>query len=1256
MRRTIFTVEIEHFRVLCPQEGILLIRDLLWAEARRMGLPPHKVVISLNGTTKDGGIDAKVEAAPSGDCLLAKGDSFFQIKTGKSFKPWQAADLKAELFGKSTATPSRKLLGEGLLSCLKRRGRYVLITLGHDLLEHQHRQARETLQQLLAACGYKKARVEVIGVGQLLGSLVHLPSLCLELNGRSNAVFQTVATWAARADMQPALKLGDPQKRIIDELQSILRGDEYQHCRVIGEPGIGKSRTVLEAISAEDLRSSTIYVQSGEGLQRDALLNELIKSDRDYSVTLVVDDCDERNRASIWSALKDKSGLKLVTIDHGPDQSFDSSMKVLQFPSLSSEQIEEILAEYIGKRIDLYKWAEWCSGSPRVAHAVGNNLKQNPDDILKEPATIDLWERFVVGHKARDSSEAEQHLLVLRHLALFERFGFKQPVLSEARFISDLVRRADTTITWAKFQQIVRHHRGRRILQGNHTLFLVPKALHAHLWLTFWDNYGIEFDVEDLRREIPPGLLNGFLRLFCYAHQSNVAQQHVRQLLCPMRGPYRSRDFLISEPGTRFLSHLAEADPEATLHLLESSFGTWSLEELRAWQCGRQNVVWALEKLAVWKHLFRRAARLLVRLALAVNARQSNISKATLLTLFAIGPEWAPTQAPPCDRFHILESLIRSKDVNERALGLDLCGQWFSTQYPMRVIGVEHQGLRPTIVFWSPITYGELYEAWKRAWKLLRDEMGGWESSEKQRGAVRLIDSAQCLIEVPAMSTEVLDTLFAFADDPNVDRRNLVHFVIQTTRFLGCRLPNPTIARIEKLDRKLTGRSFWDHVSRYVLLTDWAEDLTNVHGRPVRGNVLEGRIKKLAQELRSNHIFQHKYIPRLVCCEGIKLVQFGFELASGRKKPEMDEVVLKAVEEAVPNANAFFVSGYLKGLRQTDAVRSDELILRLLAKLSTRTIGVNSAWRSGWSVPVLTELLKLYRSGHIPAGAFSHVGITAAQCGIPKSLIDQIVRTLTKWKSEGSTELCLELLDHFYVRDGSMEKMSQPLVFSLLESKESFCGDGHISGYHWRHVARHFLKQYPKRDLDLFEAILERLPEIPLIHIGSDASLLASEIASRQPKETWSIVARTLESGAQDPFRLIQWLRDNGSEDRPEQGAIRLFHPGDVMEWIRRNPTHRKRMIDILPRTLDPLQGGSLTRLFLEKYGDDEEVAKSLISHFWRVGYSGPESEYLGRLRDAARRWLSEISSPRITSWLYRYIDRLGLMIESAQITEERER
>ena len=120
---TIFTVKKNALRDIGAVEATELFRNLLWCEARRIGLSPHNVVISLDITVPDGGVDARVDALINTDSILVKGATHFQLKVGHGFKPWQLSALKKELFGKSSAKPKKEMLAPGIRECLKNRGR-----------------------------------------------------------------------------------------------------------------------------------------------------------------------------------------------------------------------------------------------------------------------------------------------------------------------------------------------------------------------------------------------------------------------------------------------------------------------------------------------------------------------------------------------------------------------------------------------------------------------------------------------------------------------------------------------------------------------------------------------------------------------------------------------------------------------------------------------------------------------------------------------------------------------------------------------------------------------------------------------------------------------------------------------------------------------------------------------------------------------------------------------------------------------------
>ncbi len=119
----VFTIKKSVLKDLNAEEATRLFRGLLWCEVRRIGLSPHNVVISLDTNVADGGIDACVTGNVNADSILVKGTTRYQVKAGHRFKPWQLSALKKELFGKSTAKPSKKILAPEIRDCLNKKDR-----------------------------------------------------------------------------------------------------------------------------------------------------------------------------------------------------------------------------------------------------------------------------------------------------------------------------------------------------------------------------------------------------------------------------------------------------------------------------------------------------------------------------------------------------------------------------------------------------------------------------------------------------------------------------------------------------------------------------------------------------------------------------------------------------------------------------------------------------------------------------------------------------------------------------------------------------------------------------------------------------------------------------------------------------------------------------------------------------------------------------------------------------------------------------
>ena len=173
----------------------------------------------------------------------------------------------------------------------------------------------------------------------------NFPLLELILKGFQEANYQTHQTWSQYPDLQVPFVHGQLQDELIQIIQDELRRDDYPiHVRLWGEPGIGKTRLVLEATRVDDLASLVIYFSSPSEFGAGVLMNE-IRYNNDFSAILVIDECDPDNRARIWHELKHYSPrIKLITI-YNDYEEMPANITYHITPPLDNEQIRHIIIQ-----------------------------------------------------------------------------------------------------------------------------------------------------------------------------------------------------------------------------------------------------------------------------------------------------------------------------------------------------------------------------------------------------------------------------------------------------------------------------------------------------------------------------------------------------------------------------------------------------------------------------------------------------------------------------------------------------------------------------------------------------------------------------------------------------------------------------------------------------------------------------------------------------------------------------------------------
>ena len=527
---TFFSVTNQDLERLSPQTAVDFFRDLLYAEATSLGVGINLINVPSAIFVADGGIDAEVQEAPvaGGQGIIKKGLTRYQIKTGNfSLRP--DSDIKSILFKENADE-----LKPRVKSCLEKNGTLVIVLFGWDNPEREDNQVIERFKAILSGIDprYKDAKIEIWQQNKLINFLKPYPSLALRLAGRDSAKFQSHQSWSRDSEMGKAFKAGQPQQDFISGIRKELRKNAGAvHLRVIGEPGIGKTRLVLEALGVEDLKPLVLYCDNPGKFRDSDLMNEILREDIKFSVVLVIDECDPDARSYIWDKVKNLGPrIKLVSI-HNEHEATGGSTLYFDTPQLDNQQVNQIIQDYDIPKDQAGRWTDLCSGSPRVAHVIGWNLKNNPEDLLKPPDTVNIWDRYITCGDDPDSQDVCQRKVVLRYIALFKRFGFERPFFAEARIIADMVTDADPQITWPRFQEIVRDLKARKILQGGSTLYITPKALHIRLWVEWWGSYGRGFPLPDFIQRLGEPLISWFNEMFKYARECQVASLIVKELL-----------------------------------------------------------------------------------------------------------------------------------------------------------------------------------------------------------------------------------------------------------------------------------------------------------------------------------------------------------------------------------------------------------------------------------------------------------------------------------------------------------------------------------------------------------------------------------------------------------------------------------------------------------------------------------------------------------------------------------------------------
>jgi hypothetical protein len=255
--------------------------------------------------------------------------------------------------------------------------------------------------------------------------------------------------------------------------------------------------------------------------------------------------------------------------------------------------------------------------------------------------------------------------------------------------------------------------------------------------------------------------------------------------------------------------------------------------------------------------------------------------------------------------------------------------------------------------------------------------------------------------------------------------------------------------------------------------------------------------------------------------------------------------------------------------------------------------------------------------------------------------------------------VAIEILDGRYCQHLTDLVLPKEATLRAIRAVASLrVGRDGMRDFHLHRVTEKFRTQHPAEHLNLLDILLRNLSNLSSLRGQYDIGLIADEIVRRHPKAAWPMIAQKIQAGTDDnSYDIIRWLGDSSHAHAKHPGIMRSLDPNDVIGWIGENAQQRVTlMCGSLPKTLDPVSGGSVTKIFIERFGEDPKVGSALVAHFlYNEAWMGPRSDMVRAKRNEARKWLELTLSPVVRSWIERYIERLNLDIEMSSIDEERD-
>lgn len=1044
----------------------------------------------------------------------------------------------------------------------------------------------------------------------------------------------------------------------LEDIISKLRNDIYKgkHIRIQGPSGIGKSRLICEIMSPGGKNDNGQYDLARKTISENSiffdisnnnsdLLNFVRSHALDTQAIVVLDNCPPDIHLLFSKECKRVgSNLQLISIDFDRvNKSQSNGDEILDLKSDYYIKVtEDILKEkYQGELSDsdiefLIKFSE---GNTKMAIDFANASVKRIN--LNEAFNNDLVKKIIFGREPSDNDEFK----ILKLLSVFDTVEFPsdeyfhidenhyKQLLEGINFLSSFFR-----IEFEKFRLTIKKFIDKGTIERRGNLIMIrPNPLALKLSLLFWGDLSPVLYSKFIS-DIPESLRIPLSDQLQQIGGVDKAKELVKTIW-GLNGNFSTAEILNSNMGSRLFRSIVTVNPEETTKVLVKNYLNKPTEYLSEVIEGRQNLVWALEKLCFRKETFPDASKVLMSFAVAeIETYYSNNSTSYFKQLFHI--YLAGTEVDYNERIKTLQWALEKNNPDFDIMTLKACSSALSGMSSnTRMIGAENQGSEIPLKDYRPKNLSEVNDYTNSILLILRKLYCRYQ--DNINGIIR--SSLYFFIESSYdfnLLREFFENMVEDSKSRHELRKSLLN--IKSFRIQYDTQIEVTNEFISKTEPQTIEEEIKDKVSnpQYIYSKDINKDITKEN------------CEAFAEKVFNERIDLSLYLKNLFIGEQHQTYNFGKKYGElkGFEVTLLDEILMFLIDlRDDDNWNISFLNGYLSEF--SSEIRKS-VFYKFLSKKSKfsfhlfRNINAN--------LKDALKLLELLNIDNIKYLRFAGHELSSLNIGEFITFLDNL-NPLLENKSP-----FLDLI-HNYLRShkSTMERVA---IFEWLNGL----------------MKKHNLLENVNKSSHRDDYDWQKTMEIMLCTNHIYVSIISEQIISYNKSNFTSLISDnhitkvailTLEKN----FDLA-W--NNYSKLLFEVPNYLLFskifnlgfssnrntHPlfsdkernNKILNWCKLHPEIAKRIIRYTPLFSDSGEWFDFTFKMIIQFGNREEFLNELSSNFHSMTTVGSRVPYLESRKKLLEK-LRHLSINELTNWIEKQIEYFNKQIEIEKITDAQE-